>query len=181
MTRKMLIVATLIAAGLSVTGCGNQIQLLRSQEFTAQQVRLYSWEDRCNLQSWFDSKPPANDVVIEAGTVGIGPDGKRREVGTTTHRVLHKRQRRMVRDLLARYYRVVPAVARGARFTVTVGYYRYCGKARMVRGSEIRIDAGGRTALLEYHPCLGEYLLNGDLYATRRLHVENELASRHHE
>ncbi len=48
----------------------------------------------------------------------------------------------------------------------------------MVLGSEIRLDAGGRTALLAYHPCIGEYLLNRDLYATGRLHVETELASR---
>lgn len=178
MTRKTLITATLLTAGLAIAGCGSQIQLKKSQEFTAQKVRLYSWEDRCNLQSWFDTKPPPNDVVIEAGAAGFGPDGKRLEVGTTTHRIFHKRQRRMFHHLLKRYYRVLPDVARKASFTVTVEYYRYCGKARFVRGSEIRIDAGGRTALLEYHPCVGEYLLNGDLYATRRLHVETELASR---
>jgi hypothetical protein len=125
-----------------------------------------------------DVQPPPNDVVIEAGGMGFGPDVLRREVGTTTHRIFHKRQRRMVHHLLRRYYRAVPDVARQASFTVTVQYYRYCGKARMVRGSEIRIDAGGRTALLEYHPCIGEYLLNRDLYATRRLHVETELAVR---
>lgn len=184
MTRKTLITATLltatlVTAGLMVTGCGSQVQLKKPQEFTAQKVRLYSWEDRCSLQSWFDTQPPSNDVVIEAGSWGYGPGGQRREVGSTTHRIFHKRQRRMLRHLLKRYYRVVPAVARKASFTVTVVYYRYCGKTRMVRGSEIRIDAGGRTALLEYHPCIGEYLLNQDLYATRRLHVETEFASRH--
>lgn len=178
MFHKTLIIATLLGAGLGITGCADQIQLKKSRSFTAHQVRLYSWEDRCKLQPWFDSQPPSNDMLIEAGGVGIGPEGNRREVGSTTHRITHKRQQRMVRDLLRRYYRVLPDVALRESFTITVRYYRYCGKARMVRGSEIRIDAGGRTALLDYHPCVGEYLLNRDLYASRRLHVETKIASR---
>ena len=178
MYRQLAALAIALSTAGTALGCGNQIKLRKNQEFTPQRVRLYSWQDRCKLQSWFDSQPPANDVVLEAGGPGYGPDGVRRELGRTTHRIAHKRQKAMLRSLLRRYYQVVPAVAQMPSFTVTVEYYRYCGKARMVRNSEIRMDAGGRTALLAYHPCIGEFLLNSDLYATRRLHVETELASR---
>lgn len=177
MTNKMLNTSTLIAAVLLIGGCGTQIRLKSSKSFTAQTVRLHSWEDRCKLQAYFDSAPPRNAVLFETGSYAVGPDGKKREVGTTTHRIEHKRQVRKLRSLLSRYFAGVPAVAQRDSFTVTVSYYRYCGKTRMIRGSQIRLDAGGRTALLAYHPCIGEYLLNRDLYATRHLHVETKYAS----
>ncbi len=178
MSSTNLITATLLTTVLVVSGCGDQIRLKTPNSFSPKKVRLYSWEDRCGLQTWFDAMPPANDVLIEAGYTRIGRGGRANEVGSTTHRISNKRQQRMLRRLLKRYYGTMPQVAQQASFTVTVQYYRYCGKARLVLGSEIRIDAGGRTALLAYHPCIGEYLLNRDLYRTRRLHVETRLASR---
>jgi hypothetical protein len=160
-----------------LAGCGTQMSLKSPTSFTPKQVRLYSWEDKCKLQSYFDSKPKSNTMLMEAGYALATRSGKAQEVGSTTYRIGDPQQRKMFKQLLGRYYRSVPNIAQTPSFTVTVSYYRYCGRARMIIGSTVRLDAGGRTAMLDYHPCVGEYLLNGDLYRTRRTHVDTVVAS----
>ncbi len=161
-----------------LAGCGSQVSLKTPSSFTPKQVRLYSWEDKCGLQSYFDSKPKPNAMLFEVGYGNAMRGGKMQELGSTTYRIRDPRQRSMFKQILRRYYRTVPEIAHNASFTVTVNYYRYCGKARMTTGSAVRLDAGGRTATLAYHPCVGEYLLNGDLYLTRRNHVDTVVASK---
>ena len=89
------------------------------------------------------------------------------EVGAITYRIIHPVQKRKFRELLRRYYRRVPRIAFNRRFQVTVAYYRYCGKPRMMRGSPVVVTAGRELTEMAYHPCVGAYLLDRDVYKTR--------------
>jgi hypothetical protein len=150
-----------------VLACGPQVRLQRPRSFSAEDVKLALWYDRCELQGFFRSDPPPNRVLEQRGWTERIAAGFVRQRGYLTLRIEHERQRRRFRALLRRYYRGSPAVPRAAQYDVTVGYVRACKKPRMLRGSYVRVRAAGQEQTLAYHPCLAQYLLNRDLYQTR--------------
>ena len=156
--------------GLMASACTPAIQLREPTTFTVDVVRDVSWSDRCDLQSFFDRKPPPNFLVSEVGwTRKVG--SKREERGQLSYQVNHPIQQEMLRKILRRYYRRIPESASKIGFHIEVGYYRYCGKTRMLVGSPIVIRTPTTEHRLSYHPCVGEYLLNGDLYHFRSKHL----------
>jgi len=147
--------------------CAPEVQLKRPHRFSSQDVKLTLWSDRCGLQSFFDANPPPNQIVYERGwTERIAP-GRARERGVITVRVTEPRQRRQLRSLLARYYRASGSLLAAPSYEVTLSYVRICDRPRMMAGSPVTVRAGGETLSLAYHPCVGEYLLNRDLYEFR--------------
>ncbi|MFH2005891.1 MAG: hypothetical protein ABI333_04800 [bacterium] len=165
--------ATLLGAaifGVAVTACSPAIQLREPTTFTVKKVRDVSWNDRCNLQPFFDQKPSPNTLVSEVSrSAFIG--SSREERGQVTYQVAHPLQQAMLWKILRRYYRDAPSTASRIGVQIEVGYYRYCGKTRMLVGSPIVIRTPTTEHRLAYHPCVGEYLLNGDLYRFRSKHL----------
>lgn len=148
-------------------GCAPDVPLRHPHRFTRQDTKMTLWSDRCSLQSFFDADPPRNQIVSERGwTERIAP-GRYRERGVITVRVTDPRQRRQLRSLLARYYRLPPSLVSADAYEVTLSTVRICGRPRMMRDSPVTVRVAGKTLDLAFHPCMGEYLLNRDLYRFR--------------
>ena len=171
--------AALSTLSLGLTaGCGQTIQLKDPTRFTVKKVRLIQWHDRCGLQSYFNGNPPRSLQVQEVTQVSRTVAGRVQEVGQITKQIVAPKALRWFRRLLEQYYQGHPALSPLWDIQVTVDYYRYCGKPRMTVGSTITLRSGGRTMELAYHPCVGEFLLNRDIYATRHLHVDTAVAGK---
>lgn len=169
-------VVALITLGWGAMACGPQVRLQQPRSYSAGDVKLTLWYDRCGLQGFFASKPPPNPVVEERGWTERIMPGVLQQRGYVTLRIEHERQRRWFRRLLRRYYRAVPGVPRAEAYQVTVQTTRSCNKPRMRRGTYARVRVGDRELTLAYHPCLAQYLLNADLYQTRaKLIAEGEI------
>lgn len=162
--------ALCLCAAPSWTACAPDVTLRRPTSFTPEQVKLTLWQDRCGLQTFFDARPFHNMVVEDRGWTEVIAPGVVQQRGVITVRVSDAQQRRQLRALLARYYRASPAAAvlwGASSYDVTVNYVRMCDRPRMARGSTVTIQVGPNKVDLAYHPCMGEYLLNRDLYRTR--------------
>lgn len=173
--KTMMMGLGVVLTGLSFTACGSTVGLQKPTRFTVNNVRDVSWNDRCNLQAFFDQAPPKNELVSER-SYSVPHGRSTQERGTVTIGVRHPVQQAALRRILRRYYKKVPKSVFVPGFHIEVGYYRYCGRLRMLVGSSIVIRTPTSEHHLAYHPCVGELLLNRDLYAFRARHLLQRLA-----
>lgn len=162
------LLVTLVFPLLAACQPGLALRLKTPERFPAEVSRTFLWEDRCGLQEHFDLPLPPHELVSETGIEVSVPGQAKGEQGTTVHRIRHPVQRLMLARLLERYYASAPSLSGHRVVEVQLGYYRYCGMARPLVGSQVRLRLGEQSFTLDYHPCIGEFLLNGDLYAFRR-------------
>ncbi len=157
----------LACVAIHTAACAPDVALKAPHHFTDEAVKLALWNDRCDLQSFFDSKPAYNMVVQDQGWTERLVNGHLMDRGIITVRVSDRRQLRMFRSLLKRYYRTTPLIRNAKSYDVTVRYVRYCTTPRMATGSRVWVRVGDQEVSLAYHPCMGNFLLNRDLYRTR--------------
>jgi len=164
-TRSSLLLVCSLA---QLVGCSAQTVALRSPErFTVAEVRRLGWDDRCGLQKFFEQEPPPNrELLVRTSAELLGPQADTQR-GQITYEVSDPQQRQMLRALVSRLYGKVQAIENASRLEVTVDFYTYCRKPRMLVDSSITVRAAGQQVRLAYHPCVGELLLNGDIYRAR--------------
>jgi hypothetical protein len=161
-------VTLLVCSLASLAACAPPVVRLRTpKQFTVAEVRRIGWDDRCGLQGFFDQAPPPNrKLQVRTGNEGIAPAAGAPH-GQITYEVAEARQRTMFQSMIRRLYGHLPAVEASDRLEVTVDFYTFCNKPRMLVDSSITVRAAGQQLRLAYHPCVGELLLNGDIYRER--------------
>lgn len=111
--------------------------------------------------------PPNLELFLQTTATGALDRGGS-DTGQVTYEVTDPRQLAMLRRLVSRLYGSVPALENADRVEVTIDFYSYCQKLRMPVDAEILVRAQGRTLGFSEHPCVGEFLLNADIYRIRR-------------
>ena len=168
----LLLGGPLALVTLALAACQPGLALKRSQRFKPEVSKTVLWEDRCSLQSHFDLPLPPHEVISETESAVHMRGGKMQTRGTSSLRIRHPLHRDMLSRLLRRYYVNPPSLRGISEVQVRVGYYRYCASPRPLVGGAVELRIGQRWLTLAYHPCMGEFLLNGDLYAFRRKMIE---------
>jgi hypothetical protein len=173
--------ATLLTLGIALltAACVPTLELKNPQSFTDRVVKRMQFQDACQLQAYFDRKPPQIQIL---GETAASADG-RTEVGQARVLVRPGPQLTKLGELLERFYQDVPRWLLTEEVTVTTDFLRRIprrgkrlGALALDRGvvvipttAHITLAAGKRVVEVAYHPCLGELLFGRRTYALRRL------------
>jgi hypothetical protein len=163
-TPRLLHVAWLLLLAVVAYGCGPALR--EPVEFTPTLVRQIQFDDRCELQSYFDSQPPPLRAQSES-YVGAVRSGKKS--GTVSYQLSGEQAEKFV-ELLGRLYQRLPEHMRPKELTVTIRFYRKATDRRrqIPIGAITEIGVDRKTTSLPYHPCLNAFFFGREYYKMRR-------------
>ena len=128
------------------------------------------YDDECQLQGYFDNKPPPLHPRANQSISANGPD----TVGEATFELKQQGAKKRFLRLIALFYKRLPKGLSARTLSVTVRYHLRRERYRLPIGAQTRVDLGAAKGLgpdsftLPYHPCLGAFFFGQRYYHTRR-------------
>ena len=146
-------------------GCGPRLRA--PQEFTPKTVRQIKYDDRCELQGYFDGAPPS---LRRQSEVLISADERKGTVfGRVTFLLEAPAHQRAFARLLSAHYQRLPELDPARPMVAIVPFLRR-GKANehLPIDAEVEVEFGDDSFTLPYSPCLSAFFFGRDYYRMRR-------------
>ena len=163
--RPVIIIPLLLCLAASAPSCGPVLRA--SESFTPERVREIKYNDRCQLQPYFDTKPPK---LARHSELIVSEDLRQGLVhGQVTFQLVDPIQRQAFIQLLDRQYQRLPQLNPDAPVVATVPFLRRKGRnEHLPINAEVQVEAGERHFWLPYSPCVSAFFYGRGYYGMRR-------------